>query len=108
MGAGQTFIDQLELVAKRLRCLLNLFGSLQSFTKENRAYDFVACSSKIGFAVGERAPNQTRFLGRFAEQRRIGIFTIEVTHDGERLVEDEVSIFESGHLAARVEPKIGR
>src|SRR5437899_9086945 len=86
----------LRLVAKRLRGLLDLFDFLQSFAKENRANDFVTGTHDIGFTFSERAPNQTRFLGRFAEERRIGIFAIEITHDGERLVEDEIAIFESG------------
>src|SRR5947199_1655156 len=108
MRTGQALVDHLELVAKRLRGLLDLFDFPPSFAKENRANDFVTGTHDIGFTFSERAPNQTRFLGRFAEERRIGIFAIEITHDGERLVEDEIAIFESGDFAAWVEQKIGR
>src|SRR5947207_12808991 len=108
MRISETFVDRVELLAKRLRGLSDLFDFVQSFTKEDRANDFVTGTHDIGFTFSERAPNQTRFLGRFAEERRIGIFAIEITHDGERLVEDEIAIFESGDFAAWVEQKIGR
>src|SRR5215510_15890218 len=108
LRAGQALVDHFELVAQRLRGLLDFFDFIQSFGKEKRANDFVAGTYHIGFTFSDRAPNQTGFLGSLAEQRRIGVFAIEVTHDRKRLVQNEISIFESGNLATRVEPEIGR
>src|SRR5262249_51340359 len=96
MRTSQSFVDRLELLAKRLRGLLNLFDFVQSFTRENRPNDFVACNHDIEFTFGERTPNQTCFFRRFAEERRIGIFAIEVTHDCERLVETKSPSFKLG------------
>src|SRR5215510_15322355 len=107
LRAGQARVDHFELVAQRLRRLLDFFDFIQSFGKENRANDFVAGTYHIGFTFSDRAPNQTGFLGSLAEQRRIGVFAIEVTHDRQRLVQDEISIFEGGNFAPWVKPEIG-
>ena len=77
--AGEALVHRLELLAKRLGGLLDLFDSVRSFAEENRANDFVSGTHEIGFTFCERAPDQTRLFGRLAEQRGRGIFAIEVT-----------------------------
>src|SRR5262250_2900318 len=64
-----------------LRGLLDFFGFVQSLAKENRANDFVVSCHDIRFTFGEHAPDQTCFLRRVSEERRSGVFAIEITHD---------------------------
>src|SRR2546428_12377903 len=98
MRISETFVDRVELLAKRLRGLSDLFDFVQSFTKEDRANDFVIGTHDIGFTFSERAPNQTRFLGSFAEERQTGGFALAVTHNPPALIAEQIPHSESGDV----------
>ena len=101
-GAGQGRIRALELVADGCGGRLNFIGFFQPLAEKDRPCQLGAGRNQVRLRLRDRAPNQAGLLRGCAENGRLGIFSIQIGHDGERLVEHEASILQGRHLSARV------